>query len=149
MAKDRKFKAPPLGFITIYAIFVTELILLLILRPNIYTPVGGKIFFAMLVGLLICHVLLNKLWRTHHPCSIFYGPGKEIRIDLDGHPVNHYRRDISCGQKSVGRIKTEAGRKEFFCQDHDPEISWMNEWMRKHGIRIIPGTLVRSISLDE
>ncbi len=149
MTKDRRSKAPPLDFIAVCAIFATELTLLLIFRPNIYTPTGGKIFSAMFIGLLICYILCDKPWHNHPPCSIFYGPGKEIKIDLDGHPVNHYRRDISCGQKSVGNIRTEAGRKEFFCQNHDPETFWMGEWMKKHGIRTVPGTLVRSGSLDE
>ena len=59
-----------------------------------------------------------------------------------------------CGKKSIGKVKTKYSgsnvrNTEYFCKDHDPEIRWMKDWLRRQGKEVDPRAIKRFLKVDD
>lgn len=149
---NKKF-IPPLPFLLILAVFLTEILILVRFKYDFFKPGHGKIWLVHILA-VVSVIFIYKRWIAALPvCSLFYGPSRMERFDSSGNFICHEDLNEQCGKKSVGKVKvisdSRGGSTEYFCEGHDPEIGWMKNWLRRQGIKIYPETIKKFSKTDD
>lgn len=143
-----KFRPPPLPLLLVLVVFLLGISAWFKHKPNFPIPGHGKFVTLTVLALVATVVIYVVHIKLIFPmlCSLFCGPRRVDKYDAQGEYVGSDSFNENCGKTAVGRVKVlydHCKRIEFFCKDHDPEIGWMKEWLRKRGLKIDSKTIRR------
>lgn len=132
-----------------FHLFLFVFLSLILITAFMVLLVGELIFITeylwLIIGLLgiITAAVIWKL-KTLPPLGrTIFGELLEIEKTIDGNSVVEVHQTSERGKPAMGALRNSFGRTKYFCKDHDPESWWMQEWMRRHGIKIDQETVSR------
>ena len=131
---------PPIWFILIFCLCAAVVATVHFFAPSFDEDEGpAVIFYAWLIAGLIFSVLLVCSFFPERTCTLFYHLFDKPLYDRDGNFWKDESQIEWCKKHAVGKVRVRIDKKEtfYFCKDHDPEIRWMQEWLRKNHIVVL------------